>query len=335
MILFDVVIAGRNVSSALHPVLEEITVSDGTDNEADSASIVLADVDGGTYMANARDDVQIKLGRSGIGAGTVFEGFIDEPRSQGGRDGRKIALTCKSVDLEGAAKEKSEQFWDDKPLGSILQEAFAGTGISLLVDPSFSSMIRDYESMDGRNPLTFAADMAREVGATFKMMGKRGVFAQRNTAMSLLGSVMPVFVAAWGDNLIEWDITPVIPRSSFAQAATRWFDFDAGQYKEEVASLGGRVPLLQTKQRASQALAGNASQASKVGAERDAGAGSVTVKGDFRAQAGGKCQIVGARPGVDGTYVISSVEHSASVANGFTSMLELKHPEGGTGIDPR
>lgn len=334
-ILVDVTIGGQNVTTSLLPVLEEITVFDGSDNEADSADIVMADIDGAMYLANARDPVSIQLGRPEIGAGLVFEGFCDEPRSKGGRDGRRIHLSCKSVDLEGAAKEAREDYWDDATLDKILSGAFEGTGISVQVDPAFAAIMRDYESMDGRDPLTFAADLAREVGATFKVMGNRGVFAQRNTGMSLIGEMLPTFVAAWGVNLLEWDITPVIPRSAYSEAVSRWFDFAKNEYKEERASISGKVPLLQTTQRATQAIAKELAEGDKTASERESGAGSILVRGSYLAQAGGKCSLVGARAAIDGTYIIQSVTHNATLNGGFTSRIALKHPEDGAGVDGR
>lgn len=335
-ILLDVTIGGRNVTSILSPIVQSVKTFDGTDNEADSADIVLADNDGRTFLANAQDPVSISLGRSEIGIGLVFEGFVDEPRSKGSREGgRTLAITCKSVDLSGKAKETGEKYWDDKPLGDVLKDAFSDTGISLLVDPSFASIQRAFESMDGRDPLTFAADIAREVGATFKTMGSRAVFAQRNSGLALTGAALATFDATWGDNLLSWDITPIIPRSSYSQAIGRWFDFRKGEWKEELETLSGQASLLNTIQRADQTHAKDASQSGKAGAERDAGAGTISVKGDFRAQAGGRCRVSGTRPGADGTYIISSVEHNASVSDGFTTRIELKHPQDGAGVDSR
>ena len=334
-ILVDIVIGGRNVSSIAAPLLKEVKVFDGTDNEADIADIVLSDAGGQNWMPNERDPVSIKLGRDEIGAGLVFEGFVDEPRSKGGRDGRTVELSCKSVDLEGKSKEPDELFWDDKQLGDILEEAFEKTGISVLVDPSFKSIQRAFEAMDGRDPLTFAADMAHEVGATFKVMGNRAVFAQRNSGIGLFGGSLSTFEARWGDNLLEWDITSIVPRAGYSRISSRWFDFAAGDWKEELETLSGKAALLNTAQRVDQSHAKETAGSDKTGAERDQGMGSITVKGDFRAQAGGRCRISGARPGIDGTYAIASVEHSASVSDGFTTKIELKAPGDGAGIDSR
>jgi len=49
----------------------------------------------------------------------------------------------------------------------------------------------------------------------------------------------------------------------------------------------------------------------------------------------GWCSISGVRPGIDGTYLIETVKHSASRSGGATTSLDLKQPGGGAGKDSR
>lgn len=334
--VYNINIGGQDVSSDFQPILEDIEVFDGSDNEADTANLTISDVDGRTFLADARDPVIISLGRPSIGAGHVFQGYVDAPESSGDADGgRKITLECSSVDQDGEGKKVQEKSWDDTTLGAALQDAFSSSGVNIEIDPMFASMQRKFEAMDGRDAFCFAADMAREVGATFKAMGPRAVFAQRNTGFNLLGVAMPLFVATAGDNLISWKIRPLIPKYRFGDIGTRWFDFKKNLWVEETAKSKGKVPLLQTRMRPNQGQAKEGSDAGKTDTERETGAGSITVKGDFRAQAGGMCMVAGARAGVDGAYIISSVRHKATVSQGFISEIELKYPNGTAGVDNR
>lgn len=333
---YDVVIGGRSVAGLIDPVLQEIKVHDGTDNEADTASLVLDDTGGQTYMANSRDPVSIRLGQEGGALRTVFEGFVDEPRSRGSRDaGRTISIECKSVDLEGKAKEPVEKFWEDKDLQTILQDAMGLAGVSISVDASFAAIKREYEAMDGEDPLSFAARLAREVGATFKMMGPKAVFAARNTGLSVDGGALAPFLVAWGDNLISWDLSPIIPRAKFQKFAKRWFDFEQNKMMEEITEAAGKANLLWNAPETSQALAKETSAGEKAEAERKGGEGTITAIGSAVAQAGGDCILSGARPGIDGSYLIGSLDHSVLRASGWTVSLEVKRPSGGAGVDNR
>lgn len=337
-ILVDVIIAGQNVSSVWSSILKEVNIDDGSDNEADSADMVLSDRDGRIYIPQSRDPVQVYLGRPSTGLGQVFEGFVDEPRSRMSlRGGREIVVHCKSVDLKGPAKEAKEEFWDDQNLKTILQGAFQDTGIDVKVDPMFAKIIREYEAMDGRDPLSFAADLAREVGATFKCMGPRAVFVQRNTGINVVGMPMPTVLAIAGKNLLpDWDIAPTRTRPVFNDAVNRWFDFAKNKWmKESEKMTKGQVPYVRTVQRATQSLAKEEAGGGKVESERDAGVGHCTIKGDYQAQAGGTLILAGARSFVDGEYIIGNAQHAVTLPESWITTCELKRPSGSAGTDSR
>jgi phage protein D len=61
----------------------------------------------------------------------------------------------------------------------------------------------------------------------------------------------------------------------------------------------------------------------------------VTIIGNPSAQPEGSCTVVGARPGIDGSYKIESVTHKLDRSKGYETTLELKHPEGDVGSDSR
>lgn len=334
-IFAKVMIGGVDVTSSIMPVLVCLDTFDGDEAESDSASLVLMDPEGQTIMPQKRDTVQIVLGRSGTGSGLVFEGFVDEARSVGdATGGRQIAIECTSVDFEGPAKSPGEKYWDDKDLKTIITDALSETGVSAEIDPSLLSIKRKYEAMDGRDPLTFVADLAREAGASFKMMGQKAVVVKRNTGLGLAGA-MPTILAVAGDNLIAWDISPAVPRASFGDHISRWFDFDKANWQEEKQSGEGGAGLLNNAQRADQGLAKDTADASKTDTARKGGDGNVTIRGDHQAQAGGRIIVQGARPGIDGSYIIVSASHIVDADSGYLTECEVKKPDGGAGVDAR
>lgn len=325
MILFDVVISGRSVAQSIMPILKSIQTFDGSDNEADSANVVLMDQGEGIPFPKAREPVQISLGAAYQGVGKVFDGFVDDPRSKGDRStGSEIHVSCKSVDLESKSKEPQEKTWDDASLDTIIRDAFEGTDIDVYVDPVFAGITRQFEAMDGRDPLSFAADMAMEAGATFKAMGPKGVFASRNSGLAIGGLPLVNIEAAYGRNLLTWDLAPTIPKALWSASKTRWFDFDASQWREVEEALNGKVPLLSTAQRATEAFAGEFAKGAKAENEREQQAGHVTIRGDWKAQVGAKCIVSGINPSVSRAYIIASVTHTATKADGWVTKLELK-----------
>jgi hypothetical protein len=334
--LFKVIIGGRDVSNAMAPIVESISVHDGTDNEADTASLTLSDEGGLTVMSRKRDPVAVSLGRTGEGMGLVFQGFVDEVRSKGNRSkGRTLSIECKSVDLGGNAKETKEKHWEDKNLQQILDDAFSATGISVKVSPELASIVREYEAMDSEDPLTFAARLAKEVGGTFKMMGPQAVLVKRNSGSGIDGSALQTFDVKWGVNLIDWDISPIISRAEFGSFNNRWFDFAKNKFVEETEKGTGAAKHRRSNVEPGQSLAKQRATADKIDADRKGGEGTVVTKGSFLAQAEGRCKLQGIREAVDGVYVISAVDHEASRDQGYECTLEVKQPQDGAGKDSR
>ena len=75
--------------------------------------------------------------------------------------------------------------------------------------------------------------IAREVGGTFKVFGRRAILVKRNGGMSVSGAVLSAVTAQWGVNLINWDIAPVVGRPRYVKVRARWYDVKDAKWKEE------------------------------------------------------------------------------------------------------
>lgn len=126
-----------------------------------------------------------------------------------------------------------------------------------------------------------------------------------------------------------------ISRPVHSEFQARWFDFATNQWKQEVAPGTEAARHRLGAQRPTQGLAKEASGSDKTEAERKAGEGTCRVLGSYEPQAEGRCKIIGARPGVDGVYIIENVTHTASRSSGYECTLQLAHPDGGAGTDTR
>jgi phage protein D len=174
--------------------------------------------------------------------------------------------------------------------------------------------------MQGESYLAWGARHARELVATFKVMGTRAAFVPRSEGQSASGKPLQAIRAAWGENLIAWSLKPVLGRPSFGKFRIRWFDADEAKWKtEDVEADDADVPAVATDRvaAASQAEAQGRSGSRRTEAEREGGGGTVTIDGEPAAQAEAECEVSGARPGIDGTT------------------LTLKQPAGEAGTDNR
>ena len=337
--IYRVVVDGHDISNLLNPILLKLRVHDAAGTASDTANIDIDDSNGriafprdGAYMA-------IDLGWRSSGIARVFEGTVDDVKSRGARgEGRTLHITAKSADTKAKTKQHREKHWETKTLGAVMQDAARLAGIDMLVDPALASIERDWWGMSAESFLHFGHRIAREVGGTFKVFGRRAILAKRNGGLSVSGAALSTVTARWGVNLINWDIAPVVGRPRFNKVRARWYDVKAAKWQEETVDV--EDPAAQAEATArftkpSRDEAKRTAQNGKTASERNKGEGAVRIDGNVMAQPEGTCLVVGARPGIDGIYRIDVVDHELSRSDGFTTSLSLKQPQGDAGKDRR
>ena len=338
--IFWVSVNGDDVTAGLSPYVTSIRIRDAAGLASDTATVDVEDSYGQLQLPQAGASISIGLGWAGGAALVMFEGVVDDIGSTGGRgQGRMLSIPATSADTRGPLKDKAEKHKDDASFGDVATEWGQAAGLSeVAVHPDLAAIQRPWWGMQGESYLAWGARHARELDATFKVMGPRAVFVPRSQGQSAGGKPLQAIRAAWGENLISWSLKPVLGRPSYGKFRVRWFDQAEAKWKtEEVEAEDADVPAVATDRVAavSQAEAGKRAGSRRTQAAREGGGGTVTIDGEPAAQAEAECEVSGARPGIDGTYRIDVVEHSYSRSGGFTTTLTLKQPAGEAGNDTR
>lgn len=316
-------VGGDDFTEAMRPYLIDISVTDKDGTASDSCSLTFDDTDGAIDLDMEGKSIEVLL--NGV---SVFLGTVETARSQGSRGGGRIVpVTAKGFDTRGKAKQAQAFHMDDATLGDFLGEAGRQAGLTVEVDPSLASIVRDYWSADYESVLDLGEKIAREVNGTFKIRGTKAVLVPRG------GVALPTVqgIVGPGGNVISWDIAPFTGRPAFTKAKARWFDRKAATFREEEIEidLGRDLPEAENIVRLP---SGDGDQAKlrtegrKSQAERDAGGGTVELDLTPEAQAEAPFTLTGARRGVDGTWRIASVTHKANRSGGATTGLEIKEP---------
>lgn len=327
--LYAVIVGGIDITSRLDPYLISLDVTDNVGTHSDTVSLVLDDTDGRIVLPVKGDPIVVAIGWDA--PREVFRGTVDEVRSSGGRQGRTVNVRGKGLDTTDKAKQPQQRHFDNKSIEDMLSEAGQAAGVTTIdVDPALGSIVREYVDMRDESFAHFGERLSREIGGNFRIKGDRAEMSLRN------GAYTTFVVAEWGRNLHTWDISPALGRPAFDDAGARWYDRKEAVWKDTSASVDTDVAAKHWPRytNANEDEAKQRTKSDKATSERDAGEGSVTIEGDPAAIPDGLCQVVGARPGVDGTYRIDSVQHAYS-RSGFVTTLSLKQPQDGAGTDSR
>ncbi|MGV1941780.1 phage late control D family protein [Agrobacterium sp. 22-211-1] len=334
----EIWVDGVNVTDRISPLLISLSVSDRAGMSSDSASIELDDTNGRAILPSGKAAVSIKLGWEGEGVAEVFRGTVDgSPRANGGRSGRTISITAKSMDVRSKAKQGQRRHFDDETIEKALQETGREAGITVAVDPSFASITRDYIGLDNESFAEFGERIAREVGGTFKIVGDRAILAKRNGGVNAAGAALATVRAVWGENLHDYDIAPIAGRFLEKSAQTRWYDPKAAAHKlkdAETETEDATTTYYDRFDASDESSAQQRSSALAAELDRESGEGTVTIEGNIGAQPEGSCVVAKCRPGIDGTYRIKGVTHNYS-RSGWITRLELGQPKGDAGKDKR
>jgi len=169
---------------------------------------------------------------------------------------------------------------------------------------------------------------------------KRAVMTPRSAGQSASGKPLPKITAEYGVNLISWSMSPTISRPAFKKFERRFYDPVEAKWKREefeAREVGTGIEAVSSDRfaAADKDDAKRGAESSEKEADRDKGGGSVSIDGEPLAQAEAECELVGARPGIDGTYRIESVTHKYTRGGGYTTDLDLKQPKGEAGKDSR
>jgi uncharacterized protein len=331
--VFNVTVAGTNITTALMPVLLGMSVSDKVGTHTDSANLEIDDTDGRIILPQKGAPVSIALGWADQGMRVVFEGTVDEVKSSGNRSsGRRLMISAKGMDTTRRPKEGQQRHWDDQSVETILQDAASHAGITTIdVDPDLAGLTRAYFEMRDESFIAMGERLAREIGGNFRITGNRVVLSKRN------GDYQALVRAVWGDNLHSWDIAPQLGRPQFSAVRARWYDVAQAAWQMVERETGLDVEALHASRfaRPDENESGQQTGSDAATAERDAGEGTVTIEGNTAAIPDGLCIVAGTRGGVDGAYRIEAVTHAYTRSGGFVTTLELKQPQQGAGQDAR
>lgn len=328
--IFAVLVAGSDITLRMKGIVQSINVSDKAGTGTDTATIVLDDSAGNLVFPKHNAPIVVMLGFQGRGIGVAFSGKVDEVRQSGGRGGKNITVTAKGLDTSGKAKEPQQRHFDNMTIKNMLLAAGEYTGISdVRVDDDLASITRPYEHMDDESFVAFGERLAKEIGGTFKVRNDIAVMAKKNSGRTPGGKPLPPVLATYGDNLHTWDVAPYIGRARYKQIRVRFYDRKAAKHDEVVIDTevqGSDAIGVGRFQAANKEAATEKANALKAESERGSGVGSVTIEGSVGAQPEATCIILGARIGIDGAYMIESVDHTYTRAGGFTTKLALAHP---------
>jgi uncharacterized protein len=337
-----VIVAGVDITSKILPHLISVVVIDGEQQK--TAEIEIDDRDGKLPIPPYGSPVSVDLGWRSESFVRVFEGVIEDfehgfARKQGGRrmwvhansaDMLKSKMKEPIQDMLGEGAPPGQQEGSMHGLSSWIQQFTKHAGVNAKVSGAFDAVKQDFWSAANASPMHLMNTLKDQIGFTHQWdkpgslvvekMGERGLSCR----------------AIWRDNLIAWRVRPFASRPTFGGSKQQSYDAKESGWKEKLQNFGFKGPWGEAVSNAMSAIpaatesaAGQDNQGAQAGAEGSYfGNGRIIINGEPRARWNSYVDLIGARPGVDGRYLIVAAEHHYS-RHGYITQLEVEPEVGG------
>jgi phage protein D len=104
-------------------------------------------------------------------------------------------------------KEKRQRHKDNAKFGDVAKEWGRAADLDVKVDAQLASIQRDYWDMRNESFMAWGARIAKELGATFKIIGRKAILVPRNGGTSASGQTLTAVQAFYGRNIINWRLS--------------------------------------------------------------------------------------------------------------------------------
>jgi hypothetical protein len=241
------------------------------------------------------------------------------------------------IDMMGDAKTPIMMDWGEGDKGGqqgamVPFSQVAGEISKYMTQPinthsNIGSIERSHWAMTNESPMHFMTRMVEgEMGGV--MHYAAGDVQATIRGENADGSAATAIIAKWGDNLIGWRVRPLSARGAWGGGRQMHFDEQAGQWLSQLKNFG--LPSPWGFSTANFRPAAPAPNSNVSGQHNDGGGemagynghGRIVINGEPTAHWGGMAQLIGARPGVDGSYWIETAEHLYS-RQGYVTWLDV------------
>jgi hypothetical protein len=323
-------VAGMDVTSKVNPHLIMVRVLTGAHIEDYQCEIELDDRDGTLPIPSIDSPLNISIGWRGGASSLVWEGVVHDIEHGFGRKqgGRRMWIHGFGAEQLRGGKEPQNNHWGEGatdgqekgimiPVSSALVAAAGEAGHTISVHPDFDAqpLQRDYWQQAGESYYHFAKRLAEEMGAVFRVKGgTTGQFTKKG--QNIDGTITPDVSAVWAHNLIGWRVRPLAARQMWGGTSQHYFNVGGGTWNQVQQATTQAAPsnmassqFMRAQPSPNEQQAGGENQSDDDGIGQQQGPGRIVINGEPSAQGNCYVQLSGARPGVDGTYWASTIEH--------------------------
>lgn len=327
---FRLLANGGDITGTLQPRLKSLRFTDEAGMESDALEVVLddADPDSPVQMPPTGAELELFLGYDGT---TQRMGLfvVDEIELSGWPGEMRITARAAPFDKSKGGKntlqsQKTRSWPKGTKLAAMVQKIAKEHGMEGAVSQSLASVTLPHMDQSDESDMHFLVRIARKYDAVVKPAGGKLVVAKRGESKSVSGQPLPA-VALTPADVSNYRVT-LSKRENSGSVVAAWHE--TKKAKRNTITVGSGEPVTRLRQQyTTEDMAKAAATAELDKRNRQLRKLSMTLPGRPDLAAEAPLKLSGFRDGVNGDWLVTSVEHSLDNA-GYICTINAEVPNG-------
>jgi phage protein D len=302
---------GKDLTEAIRSRLIRLTVKDEASWKSDGMSLEL--IDDGIEWPKAGQEFSVALGYDNV---LTSVGRFATKHLGVAMDGKRVLkIDATAMEQSSSLKSQREQSWDGTTLGAIAEEIARRNQLKPAVFDELKSIIIEHEDQT-ESDLAFLCRLGRRHDLTVKVSGRYLMLTPADKSGADPDGTIPVIRI---EKPIRFEYSGD-QTQRYTGVRAYWYDNEAGEKRYVMYGRDGVVLELEYN-KITEAGARKAAEAKFREAVRKGKILTLTVPGNVQLVAERRIDVRGLGAGIDGEWVIKSVEHIID-GSGFCSNAE-------------
>ncbi|EBH3697224.1 MULTISPECIES: phage late control D family protein [Enterobacteriaceae] len=187
---FSITIEGKDVTAALDARLMSLTLTDNRGFEADQLDLELDDADGQIVLPRRGAVIQLALGWKGQPLFPKGAFTVDEIEHSGAPD--RLTIRARSADFRETLNTRREKSWHKTTVGDVVKEIAARHNLKMALGKDLTDKALDHMDQTNESDASFLMKLARQYGAIASVKDGNLLFIRQGQGKTASGKPLPV-----------------------------------------------------------------------------------------------------------------------------------------------
>ncbi|EAB7533409.1 phage late control D family protein [Salmonella enterica subsp. enterica] len=187
---FSITIEGKDVTTVMDTRLMSLTLTDNRGFEADQLDLELDDADGLIALPRRGAVIQLALGWKGQPLFPKGAFTVDEIEHSGAPD--RLTIRARSADFRETLNTRREKSWHQTTVGEVVKEIAARHNLKVELGKDLTDKALDHMDQTNESDASFLMKLARQYGAIASVKDGNLLFIRQGQGRTASGKPLPV-----------------------------------------------------------------------------------------------------------------------------------------------